>query len=285
MDLANKKAVIEILSSHHLWSRKRLGQHFLIDKEVLDRIVAEAELSKADLVIEVGPGLGVLTQELCDLAGQVLAVEIDRNMIRILKEICGKAKNLKIVEKNILNLNLAEVLSQSKKARYKVVANLPYNITSPALRFFLEHPIKPELMVVLVQKEVGERICAQPGESKRGYLSILAQFFGRPEIIEKVFRQTFFPIPKVDSDILKITDINYPQNDLDLKLFFQVVKAGFSGKRKQIHNSLGTGMHFSQPTTLKVLKKAGISSQSRAEDLTMGQWKRLTKTIKKIGLR
>jgi len=284
MDLTDKKNVIEILSSHHLWSRKRLGQHFLIDREILDKIVGEAQLSFNDLVIEVGPGLGVLTRELIKSAGQVLAVEIDRNMVKILKENI-KSSNLEIVEKNILNLNLAEILTKSKKVRYKVVANLPYNITSPALRFFLENEIKPEMMVVLVQKEVAERICAKPGSRERGYLSILAQFFGEPQFIAQVPRQSFFPIPKVDSAILKISNVHYPQNDLDLKLFFQVVKAGFSSKRKQIHNSLGAGMQFSKETTLKVLKKAGISPQVRAEDLTMNQWKRLTKIIKKIGLR
>jgi 16S rRNA (adenine1518-N6/adenine1519-N6)-dimethyltransferase len=278
MNLSDKHTVMELLSKYHLWADKRKGQNFLVDRWALGKIIEAAGLTKRDLVIEVGPGLGVLTRELCHKAGQVLAIEVDEVMTKILRETCKSCRNLKIIRKNIFNINIESELKKAKKVRYKVVANIPYNITSAILEFFLDHKFKPNEMILTVQKEVGRRICAKPG--KMSILAVSVQLYGRPEIVAEVKKDSFFPVPKIDSAILRISDIKYPSRTFDTRLFFRIVKAGFSAKRKQLHNSLSGGLAVSTSRAVSYLTDARIASSRRAEELSTEEWIKLYEAIK-----
>ncbi|HLC38961.1 MAG TPA: 16S rRNA (adenine(1518)-N(6)/adenine(1519)-N(6))-dimethyltransferase RsmA [Patescibacteria group bacterium] len=271
MKLTDKKVLAEILSQHHLWAQKRLGQNFLSDFEVLQKIVQTAEINHKDYVVEVGAGIGTLTDQLCQNARWVMAVEVDPNMVKILQETCGHYLNLKIIQKNILGLELNRVLG--KIAEYKVVANLPYYITQPVLRYFLENETKPESMVLMVQKEVAERLCAKPGEMS--LLSVSVQFFGQPKLIQIVKAESFFPAPKVDSAIIRINKIRERFLEVSQPLFFTLVKAGFSERRKQIHNSLATSLQLAPETVQKILTQAEIDPTRRAQTLSMEEWHEL----------
>lgn len=277
MDLTNKETLSTILSRHHLWAQKRMGQNFLVNNQVLATIIETARLSKKDYIIEVGSGVGTLTKRLCQKARWVLGVEIDQKMIKILKETCGSYLNLKIVQKNILGLEIEKVIGQNQD--YKVVANLPYYITQPVLRYFLENRLRPELMVLMVQKEVAEKITAKPG--KMSLLSVAVQFYADPFFIEEVQADSFFPKPKVNSAIIKIANIK-PKFPIDTKLFFQIAKAGFSAKRKQLKNALAGGLHLPEVKILKIFKKAKINFQRRAQELSLGEWHELYQTYTKF---
>jgi 16S rRNA (adenine1518-N6/adenine1519-N6)-dimethyltransferase len=272
-----------LLRRSGLRAKKGLGQHFLIDEEVLKLIISAAELTSTDVIMEVGPGLGVLTRELAKQAGWVVAVELDSKLATILKETLASFDNVAIVNKNILDIAPASLL-QEPKAKfppgvtspfgYKVIANLPYYITSPVLRHFLEASVKPQIMVVMVQKEVAEAIAAKPGQMS--VLSISVQFYGEPKIIGYVPAQCFYPAPEVDSAILRI-DL-YPQPAVavtDERSFFELVRAGFAASRKQIGNSLAQGLGLPKADVLSLLGAADIVPQRRAETLTLDEWARL----------
>jgi 16S rRNA (adenine1518-N6/adenine1519-N6)-dimethyltransferase len=260
------------LRQFDLKARKRLGQHFLIDSEVLQRILAAAELTAADTVLEIGPGQGVLTGELARRVKRVIAIELDDKLADHLKQATASSPNVAIINDDILKIDPADVVPKAEK--YKVVANLPYYITSPVLRHFLEASIKPALMVVMVQKEVAEAIVAGPG--KRSLLSISVQFYGRPTIISRVPASAFYPAPEVDSAILRI-DL-YPKPAVavaDADSFFETVRAGFANPRKQIANSLAYGLKATKTDVAHMLEEAGIAPQRRPETLTLEEWARL----------
>ncbi len=252
-------------------ARKKLGQHFLIDEAVLKRIVTAAALTPGDTIIEVGPGLGILTGELAARAGRVFAVELDDRMAEALKEKMTAYDNVTVVNKNILEVNPASLVGD---AAYRVVANLPYYITAPVLRHFLEAERKPQQILVMVQKEVAETIAAKPG--KRRLLSVSVQYYGRPEIIDFVPARSFYPIPAVDSALLKIDIPPQPPVKVDDEAgFFRLVRAGFSASRKQLANSLAHGLGIPKTDALTLLEQAGIDPQRRAETLTIAEWARL----------
>jgi len=275
LDLTNLSQLKQFLHDSHLWLNKKLGQNFLIDREVLADIVKTSQLSKDDTVVEIGPGVGTLTQELCKNAGEVLAIEKDRGLAAILAKSC-KDDNLKILVDNALF-----AIAKIHFKRYKVVANLPYNISSPTLRFFLEKPNKPQMLVLLLQKEVAQRLTAKPGDSNRGILTVMLEFYARAEIIRSVPSTAFFPIPKVDSAIIKIdTNVKRPQN-INEEIFFRLVKLSFQQKRRQIHNSLSSGLRLDAGKTGEILAKAGISPVLRSEDLTLDDWLRLYENLPK----
>ncbi|MFC1982955.1 16S rRNA (adenine(1518)-N(6)/adenine(1519)-N(6))-dimethyltransferase RsmA [Chloroflexota bacterium] len=263
-----------LLRRSGLKARKGLGQHFLIDEEVLQLIASAAELTPTDTVIEVGPGFGVLTEELARRAGQVFAVELDNNLAAILKQTSAPHSNVTVINQDIMEIDPASLTNSP----YKVVANLPYYITSIVLRHFLEASPKPEMMMVMVQKEVAEAIAAEPG--RRSVLSISVQLYGKPRIIDYVPAQSFYPAPEVDSAILKIEV--YPQPAVairDEKSFFEVVQAGFTASRKQIANSLAQGLGISKAEALSLLEKANVAPQRRAETLTLEEWAQLCQVI------
>ena len=262
----------QLLRRFNLRARKRLGQRFLIDGDVLQRILSAAELTADDIVLEVGPGLGILTRELAQRARRVIAIELDDKLANFLKQELVSFPNVMIINEDILKIEPATLLA--KPERYKVVANLPYYITSPVLRHFLEATLKPDLMVVMVQKEVAEAIVAGPG--KRSLLSISVQFYGRPTIIGKVPANSFYPAPEVDSAILRIDLYPKPAVAVDnTEGFFGTVRAGFASPRKQLANSLAQGLGWPKADVLSVLAEASIAPQRRAETLTLEEWAQL----------
>jgi 16S rRNA (adenine1518-N6/adenine1519-N6)-dimethyltransferase len=269
-----------LLRRFDIRARKGLGQHFLIDGEVLEVILAAAELAPADTVIEVGPGLGILTRELAGQAGWVIAIELDNKLAVILKKTLAPFDNVVILNEDVLGTDPKAILQEQAPSfppalnPYKVVANLPYYITSPVLRHFLKASVKPEIMIVMVQKEVAEAIVAGPGQ--RSVLSISVQFYGKPSIVSYVPAKSFYPAPEVDSAILRI-DV-YPEPAVavaDEKSFFELVRAGFTASRKQVVNSLAHGLEMPKDEVLALLEKAGIVPQRRAETFTLEEWAQL----------
>ena len=253
--------------------RKSLGQHFLRDSIVVENIIHAAELSPSDVIIEVGPGKGILTRGLAQQHCRVIAVEVDSNLAILLRKAFIDYPDVSIVQADILQTDIAALLSNicGTVLPYKMVANIPYYITSPILRYFLEGTVKPELMVVMVQKEVGEAITAQPGQMSP--LSVGIQYYGEPIIIGAVPAESFYPRPKVDSVILKIKPYPYPPVSVtDEEKFFHIVRAGFSAPRKQLRNSLAYGLHITPSTAEALLEKAGISPRRRAETLSISEW-------------
>ncbi len=260
---------------------KLLGQNFLRDRSALAKIIKTADLKAGERVLEVGPGLGALTEELAKHAGRVVAVEKDKNLAKLLQEKFAAAPNVKIVSDDILkilDLGIDHLFKNLKLKikNYKVVANIPYYLTSHLIRLLLELPNPPQDIVLLVQREVAQRICAQP--PKMSLLAISVQFYAQPQIIAKVPKGAFWPQPKVDSAIIKIT----PQSKrakIDAKQFFKVAKAGFSQPRKQLLNNLSAGLKIPRPQIADFLAQAGLNPQQRAGTLTLDDWLKLTKLI------
>jgi 16S rRNA (adenine1518-N6/adenine1519-N6)-dimethyltransferase len=267
-----------MLNRLDLKARKSLGQHFLVDREVLAKVIEAAGLTPEDVVIEVGPGLGVLTTELAAKACQVVAVELDDRLAAVLRQRLASAENVTIVNGDILKLEPSALVGDDTK-EYKAVANLPYYITSAVIRHFLEARLKPRLMVLMVQKEVAEAIVAEPG--RMSLFSASVQFYGRPEIVGYVPASCFYPQPEVDSAILKV-DV-YPQPAVavdDNDGFFQLVRAGFTASRKQIVNSLALGLGLPKAEVMLLLETAGIMCQRRAETLALEEWQRLWQVLR-----
>lgn len=250
-----------------------LGQNFLIDEEVLGEMIKIAELKPTDVILEVGPGLGILTRQLAAKTKEIWAVEKDQKLIPLLNVELKGEKNIHIVHDDILRFHVSENI----KGDYKVVANIPYYLTSKLIRNFLELQSQPELLVLMVQKEVGERVVAMPGELS--LLGISVQIYSEPQIAAYVSRQSFWPVPEVDSVILKIVPKNkYPQIR-DKKLFFRILKMAFAGKRKQISNSLSNGLKWPKEKIIDLLKQAKIEPMKRPQDIEIEQWIRLYEVI------
>jgi len=275
----------KLLRRSGLRARKGLAQHFLIDREALDIIVSSAQLSPGDVLVEVGPGLGTLTSELAKRSGKVLAVELDGKLATLLEKELASFKNVSIENKDVLKILPEDLLREAgfngSSQNYKVVANLPYYITSPVLRHFLEAKNKPESMVVMVQKEVAEEITAEPG--KMSLLSVGVQFYGAPELVSHVPSQSFYPAPEVDSAIVKIVPhSSQVVEEGDTEGFFRLVRAGFSAPRKQLTNSLTMGLAIPKEEVLSMLAGASIVLQRRAETLTLEEWACLWRVYKGV---
>ena len=255
---------------------KGLGQHFLIDRTVLETIISAAELGPEETVIEVGPGLGILTEQLLFKAKKVIAVEVDPRLVVALEQEFHNYSSLTVLNADILDLDIVDILCNKSPVNhdlpiYKVVANLPYYIASPVLRHFLEASVKPILMVIMVQKEVAQSIVAGPG--KMSLLGVSVQLYGKPTIVDYITSTSFYPKPKVDSAIVRIDVYPKPAVDIDdISVFFDVVKAGFSTPRKQIHNSLSLGLQLPPGEVARLLEQAGISQQRRPQTLSLEEW-------------
>jgi len=297
MDLTSKRDIKKLLKERRVQPSKRLGQNFLIDKSVIKKIIKEARLKTKDIVLEIGPGIGTLSQDLSKEAKKLIAVEKDLKMYDILKELleCWNVKNVELVKEDILKFN---PLTYKLKAKsYKVVANLPFYLTAPAIRKFLETKFPPELMILVVQKEVAQRICARP--PKMNILAVSVQFYAKPEIISYVSKKSFWPSPKVDSAILRISAINQRRKSAFNQRFFRIVKAGFSQPRKQLANNLSKKLELvnevclprslpssppfanaraNKERTKSWLLKNNIQPTQRAETLTIKDWINLTKS-------
>jgi len=285
MDLTSKSVIKNLLKKYGVKPFKGWGQNFLVDKFVLRKIIESAKLKPSDVVLEIGPGIGTLTQELAKKAGKVIAVEKDRKMVEILKETLANFNNVEIIQADILKTKLPNYKLQT--TNYKLIANLPYYIVAPVIRKFLEQlETRPLTMVLMVQKEVAQRICAKP--PNMSILAVSVQFYAKPEILFYVSKNSFWPKPKVDGAILRISRIctNLPR--IDTNLFFKIVRAGFSQPRKQIANNLSKMLALSLPNGVKLDKERvkkwllenGVKPVRRAETLTIEDWIKLTKSLK-----
>jgi 16S rRNA (adenine1518-N6/adenine1519-N6)-dimethyltransferase len=259
--------------------RKRLGQHFLVDEAILGHILSAAELSPGDIVVEVGPGLGILTEGLARQGARVIAVEVDAKLVALLRKRLASFPDVRVVRADILKTAprelLRENLPDSDLTRgYKVIANLPYYITSPVLSHFLEAQPRPSQMVVMVQREVGETIAAAPGKMR--LISVKAQFYSKPAIVSHVQAASFYPPPKVDSVVLRLDVYSQPAIDVsDLAGFFDIVMHGFNSPRKQLRNSLAHSLEMPPDQVASLLEKAGIEVKRRAETLSLEEWREL----------
>lgn len=263
-----KTEIIRLLAKHGLSARKGLGQNFLIDRGVLDKIIRAADVGPDDTVVEVGPGPGVLTAALAERAGKVIAVELDSGMVDALRETVGQRPNVSIISGDILDIQPEELVENGP---YKLVANLPYYITSPVLRHFLESPNQPSSLTVMVQKEVARQIIACPPEMS--LLALGVQFFGKPRIVGNVSAGCFYPAPKVASTILNIEVFSNRRLALEREgEFFRLARAGFGTRRKQLANALAGGLNMDKDTVIGCLKQAGIAPERRAETLTIEEW-------------
>jgi 16S rRNA (adenine1518-N6/adenine1519-N6)-dimethyltransferase len=260
-----------LLKKFNIRPKKSLGQNFLWDANILDRIVQAADLNKHDHVLEIGAGIGTLTRHLSASAQHVVAVEIDRTMKPILQEVLEGKTNVSIVMEDMLSLDPADL---GLKSGYLVIANIPYYITSSLIRHLFESQMKPSRMVLTVQQEVARRICAAPG--KLSLLALSVQIYGQPRIVMKIPAGAFYPVPKVDSAVLRV-DV-YEQSIIPPKhidLFFKLAKAGFMQKRKKLRNSLSIGMNIPVETAENRLVLAGIDPANRAQALDFQDWSRL----------
>jgi len=256
--------------------KKSLGQNFLRDEIILEKIIAAADLQPDDLVIEIGPGEGVLTEELAKRVKKVIAIEIDEVLSNLLRNKLLNTKNVEIINADVLKINLPELLG-SEASKYKIVANLPYYITSPIIRLFLEAENPSTEMILMVQKEVAERIVAKPG--KMSILAVSIQYYAHPELLFYVDKRSFFPVPEVDSAVIRITHIanRKSRNKEEINKFFRVVRAGFSAKRKMLVNNLASSFQLDKKEVEEKIKKVPLSGTVRAQELSVEDWKKLTK--------
>ncbi|MDP3057395.1 MAG: 16S rRNA (adenine(1518)-N(6)/adenine(1519)-N(6))-dimethyltransferase RsmA [bacterium] len=314
-DLTNPDTIQSLLKKHNFAPNKFLGQNFLIDEKVLEKIIATANIKEGDNVIEIGPGLGVLTEALLAKGANVVAIEKDKDLIPVLEENLKEFKSLKIINDDFLEVDLEKLLlghSMSKSnldiecpSKYKVVSNIPYYITSPVLRKILTAETRPEEIVFLVQREVAERISAEPGQMS--VISVFVQFYGTPSVVEIVKPESFWPAPKVESAILKIV-VNKDSKVLSKqstllrpaftkvsadkqgsegfpplflrqaaskegeKSFWRLVKIGFSSRRKTLANNLAAGLRLKPTEVRESLKTLGFSDKTRAQELGMEDW-------------
>ena len=257
-------------------AKKSLGQNFLRDEAVLEKIVESADLKSDDFVIEIGPGEGVLTEKLSKKGGKVLAIELDDRLIPILNDKFRNKKNVEIFHGDILKINLNEFFSKHnmQDTRYKVVANLPYYITSPIIRYFLENENHPSEMILMVQKEVAQRIVAESGEMS--ILAVAVQYYAKAEYLFTVSKDAFEPAPKVDSAVIKISEINNDKSE-DVKKFFQIVRTGFSSKRKTLANNLASSFQKDKKEIENILEEMSFSKMVRAQELSVEDWKKIQK--------
>jgi 16S rRNA (adenine1518-N6/adenine1519-N6)-dimethyltransferase len=277
----SQRSVFDLLRRAGIDPKKSLGQNFLVDERYLDRIVDAAELSSEDIVLEVGPGLGTLTARLAANAGHVIAVELDDRLVPLLRAEFALQENVHIVHGDILKLDVGKLITKTVTGDpqsptvggYKLVANLPYYITSAVLRHVLEATPAPSRAAVMVQAEVADRICAQPGDMS--ILSVAVQFYAKPSIAFQVPAGAFYPVPKVDSAVLQL-DVR-PHTalagaEVDTERFFALVRAGFSQKRKQLRNSLSAGLHRKKDEIDAALVCADIDPSRRAQTLSIAEW-------------
>ncbi len=275
----------DLIKKHDFKIAKKFGQNFLVDENVLKTIIDCSELSKDDCVLEIGPGLGVMTQVLCEKAGKVLAVEIDRELIPILKISLFGFENVKLINEDILKLNLKDVLNENfGNSPVKVVANLPYYITTPIIMKLLEEDINLKSITIMVQKEVGERLAAAPGGKDYGALTVAVQYRCVPQKILVVPPESFVPQPEVESMVVRLDSREKPPvNVLNEKMYFRVVKASFGQRRKTLLNALTAGnLEKSKEELRIVLTNNGIDENRRGETLSLEEFAKIANELSRL---
>ena len=259
--------------------KKSLGQHFLTNPDVVRDMLHEIALTKDDVVVEIGPGPGILTEKLVSAAKKVIAIEIDKSLAEDLENKFSGDTNLTVISGDVLSVNLPELLSEHApdEKDYSLIANIPYYITAPIIRLFLESPSPPKEMLLMVQKEVGQRLAAEPGSMS--LLSVSAQFYADVEYCFTVPAADFHPAPKVDSAVVKLRLHRVRSSDEEIQKFFRVARAGFAAKRKTLINNLANGLHRDKEEIENVLAKQKIAPTARAQELSIAQWQKLSKTL------
>ncbi|MDE6951727.1 MAG: 16S rRNA (adenine(1518)-N(6)/adenine(1519)-N(6))-dimethyltransferase RsmA [Lachnospiraceae bacterium] len=274
---------IAVLQKYQFHFQKKYGQNFLIDTSVLERIIRAAHIDKADCVLEIGPGIGTMTQYLAESAGKVIAVEIDKALIPILEETLAPYENVTVLQGDILKTDVGELAERCNGGKpLKVVANLPYYITTPIIMGLFEKSVPLESITVMVQKEVAERMQAGPGTKDYGALSLAVQYYAEPEIVANVPPNCFMPRPNVGSAVVKLKRFEKPPVEAaDEKFLFMLIRAAFSQRRKMLINALaGSGeAAFSKERTEAALEAMGISAQIRGEKLTLSQFAELSNLL------
>lgn len=281
--LASPVVVKNIIEKYGFRFKKALGQNFLIDRNVVTNICKTADLKKSDLVVEIGPGIGTLTEQLAHYAGHVIAVELDKDLIGILEENLRAYGNVTIIQNDILKMNLDKVVGDFRKEHdlaegpYKVVANLPYYITTPVLMYLMENNFNISEIVVMIQKEVAERIAAQPGSKDYGALSLAVRYYTEPALVMRVPRTVFIPKPEVDSAVIKLKRLSRPPVEVkDEELLFRIIRAAFGQRRKTLLNSLRGGLGCDKEVIKKALTQVGINPERRGETLTLQEFAALS---------
>lgn len=273
-----------IMRKNNIVANKSLGQNFLIDENVVDNIVNSAEISEKDLVIEIGPGLGTLTSKLLEKAGKVMCIELDRKMIQILTDRFKLYNNFEIINEDVLKVDLKDLINKNKKEKLekvKIVANLPYYITTPIIMKLLEDKLPIESITVMIQKEVAERLAEMPGGKETGSITYTIWYYTEPKIVLEVPPESFIPEPEVKSSVIKFDVLAYPRIKVqDEKKFFYLIKVAFMQKRKTLANALVNGGIFnSKEEAESCLKSLNLDVRIRGEKLTLEQYKEILEKI------
>ena len=277
--LSDPKKTIEVIQKYQFAFQKRFGQNFLIDAHVLEKIVSAAGITKDDCVLEIGPGIGTMTQYLAESAGQVIAVEIDTNLLPILADTLKDYSNVKVINQDILKVDINELVKEYNNGRpIKVVANLPYYITTPIIMGLFESNVPIDNITVMVQKEVADRMQVGPGSKDYGALSLAVQYYASPYIVSNVPPNCFIPRPNVGSAVIRLTRYQEPPVQVkDPKLMFKLIRASFNQRRKTLQNGLNNSpeISFSKEEITKAIESLGVSPSVRGEALSLEQFAQL----------
>ena len=283
--LGNPTNTIEVLKKYNFNFQKKFGQNFLIDSNILEHIVDAAEITREDCVLEIGPGIGTMTQYLCEQAREVVAVEIDKNLIPILSDTLSAYNNVTVIHEDILKVDINRIVQEKNNGRpIKVVANLPYYITTPIIMGLFESHVPLESITIMVQKEVADRMQVGPGTKDYGALSLAVQYYARPEIMLTVPAACFMPRPNVDSAVIRLSRYQEPpvcaRNE---KLMFDIIRASFNQRRKTLANGLSnaSGLKVTRDQVVVALEQMGLSATIRGEALTLEQFARLSDILGK----
>ena len=283
--LGNPKNTIEVLQKYNFNFQKKFGQNFLINTGVLEDIIEASEITKDDFVVEIGPGIGTMTQYLCENAREVLAVEIDTNLIPILKDTLKEYDNVEVINQDILKVDINKIAEEKNNGRpIKVVANLPYYITTPIIMGLFESHVPVESITIMVQKEVADRMQTGPGSKEYGALSLAVQYYSNPKIVLNVPPSCFMPQPKVGSAVIKLTCHNNPPVEVDNeKMLFKVIRASFNQWRKTLANGLKNygGIPLSKEQIQESIEELGVEANIRGEKLSLEQFAQLSNIINK----
>ena len=277
------KETMFILKKYNISANKSLGQNFLINDEVVEKIVDSANVAQDDLVIEIGPGLGTLTKELLERAKKVIAIELDKRMLTILNDRFSLYDNFEVINEDVLKVDLKEIIKKEKEhvKNVKIVANLPYYITTPIIMKLLEDKLDIESITVMVQKEVAKRLTAIPGDKLSGAITYAVNYYCEPEEIIVVPNSSFIPEPEVESEVIKLNlRKEYPVNLIDEELFFKIIKASFMQRRKTLVNSISNSGLMSKEKVKTLLEKLGLDERVRGEDLNLQDFANLTNEYK-----
>lgn len=282
--LTNISTVRQILSRHGFTFSKALGQNFLINPTVCPRMADFAVTDDNMGVLEIGPGVGVLTNELCARAKKVVAVELDKRLIPVLSETLGEYDNLKVINADVMELDLNELIAEEfPEMRVSVCANLPYYITSPILMKLLEDRLPVETITVMVQKEAALRLCAEEGTRDSSAITAAVRYYAEPELLFHVSAGSFMPAPKVDSAVIRLTLREPEYKPMDEKLMFRIIKAAFAQRRKTVLNAIASGMSLDKSELSGILEEAGVAPTARAEKLTLRDYARIADVMTKGG--